>query len=140
MKIYKVILVFAMSFLYHTSAVCQKSIAKEQVSAKLLIDESSKETVKKENVDLQSFVESIYINSSKVFNKALPAVKKGDYLVLIDSGSNGSIENKLLKTSDLKNIPLDKIEELTYKKSDMYGALYGTNAQLFGIILIKLKQ
>lgn len=139
MKSYKIIMVLLISLVYSTSSFCQSKINKEQVSIKLLVDESSKENVKKENVDLQSFVESLYINSSKLFNQALPAVKKGDYFVLIDSGDS-TMGNKPLKSSELKSISMDKIEELTYKKSDLYGTLYGNYAQLFGIILIKLKK
>ncbi|MFH7018642.1 hypothetical protein [Flavobacterium sp. FlaQc-47] len=139
MKSYKIILALFISFISSLSAFCQSNIYKEQVSIKLLLDETSRERVKKENVDLQSFVESLYINSSKLFNQTLPAVKKGDYYVLIDSGDS-TLENKIVKISELKSISLDKIDELTYKKSALYGALYGNYAQLFGIILIKLKK
>ncbi|MFH6991780.1 hypothetical protein [Flavobacterium sp. FlaQc-48] len=138
MKSYKLILLLIVSFFYSRTAFCQGKIYEEQVSVKELVDPRSTELVKKENVDLQSFVESIYINSSKLYNQALPAIKKGDYFVALDAGDG--TEFKRVMTSELKNIPLDKIDDLSYHKSVMYGALFGTYAEYFGIIVIKLKK
>jgi|SRR5690606_10053162 len=138
MKVYKIVLILTFLLIYSQSAFCQDKIYKEQVHTKVLINENSVEEVKKENVDLQSFVESIYINSSKFYNQALPAIEKGEYLVLINHG--GDLGSKQIKTKDLKNISIDKIEELAFKKSDMYTALYGSFAGTFGVVILKLKE
>lgn len=138
MKLFKTLIIIAFPLLCGTSAFGQKKEYKERVSTKLILDEESAEEVRKHNVDLQSLVESIYIKSSKFFNQALPAVEKGDYYVLIDSGDG--IENKQITTKELEGISPDQIEELTYKKSDVYAALYGTYGEMFGIVIIKLKE
>lgn len=137
MKVFKIVFIFAISLFYGKSTFCQDKIYKEQVSTKNLVDEKSAEEVKRENVDLQSFVESIYTNSSKFYNQALPAIEKGEYYVLIDRGDG--TESKRIMTKELKDISVDKIEEFTYKKSDIYGALHGTYGKMFGIVILKLK-
>lgn len=138
MKVFKTVIILTILFFYGKSAFCQDKIYKERVSTKILLDMASVEEVKKENVDLQSFVESVYINSSKFYNKALPTIKKGDYYVLIDYGDG--TENKRVLTKELKDISTDKIEEFTYKKSDIYGALHGTYGKMLGIVILKLKK
>lgn len=120
------------------SSFCQDKIYKEQISTKTLVNDNFTEEVKREKVDLQSFVESIYINSSKFYNQALPAIEKGEYYVLIDFGDG--TKGKRTMTKELKDISIDKIEEFTYKKSDVYGALYGTFGRMFGIVILKLKE
>mgnify|MGYP000882027394 CR=1 FL=1 len=137
MKIFKIVLILAISLLYGKSTFSQNKIYKEQVSTKNLINENSAEEVKRENVNLQNFVESFYINSSKFYNQALPAVEKGEYYVLIDRGDGA--QSKRIMTKELKDISVDKIEEITYKKSDIYGALHGTFGKMFGIVILKLK-
>jgi hypothetical protein len=138
MKVFKIALILTISFFYSELAFCQDKIYKEHVSTKILIDKNSVEEVKKENIDLQSFVESVYVNSSKFYNQALPAIKKGEYYVLIDY-SDG-LESKRVTTKELKDISVDKIEEFTYKKSYIYGALHGTYGKMFGIVVLKLKK
>lgn len=138
MKVFKIVFILAISLFYGKSAFCQDKVYKEQVSTKILVDRNSAEEVKKENVDLQNFVESIYINSSKFYNQALPAIKKGEYYVLVDRGDG--TESKRIMTKELKDIPVDKIEEFTFKKSDIYGALHGTFGKMFGVVMLKLKK
>lgn len=134
---FKILLLIGMPLLCGTQAFSQEKVYKERISTDLLVDAKSKEEVKRENVDLQSLVESIYISSSKFYNQALPAVKEGEYRVLVNRGDG--IENKQITTKELKGISKDQIEELTYKKSDTYGALYGTFAEMFGMVILKLK-
>lgn len=136
MKLAKIILIFSLSLVYSKSALCQDKVYKERASTKVLVDESSTKEVKKENVNLQRFVESIYITSSKYYNQALPLVKKGEFFVLVERADGSRTR---MATKELKGIPANQIEELTYKKSVTYGALYGTYAKMFGIVIIKLK-
>lgn len=139
MKLIKVMFVVILLVFYSKVCYSQNITLNERLSVKLLVDEESRETIKNEKVDLQTFVETIYISSSKLYNQATPAIKEGDYLVLIDK-MDGSLENKQVTSKLLKGISIDKIEEITYKKSKIYSALYGTYAELFGIVIIKLKK
>lgn len=138
MKLIKIILIITISLCCCKSIFCQDKVYKEQLATKVLIDENSTEAIKKENVDLQSFVESIYINSSKFYNQALPTIKKGEYYVLI--AYNDGSESKRIKTKDLKDISVDKIEEFAYKKSPAYTALYGSFAGMFGMVSLRFKK
>lgn len=81
MNVLKIALILAISMFFGKSSFCQDKIYKEQISTKNLVNDNSTEEVKREKVDLQSFVESIYINSSKFYNQALPAIEKGEYYV-----------------------------------------------------------
>lgn len=101
-----------------------------------LIDGSN---IKKTNIiDLQTYIEDIYINSSKYYNKgALPIVERGEYYVLLIDENNKQI---IKKSSDFKDISPSKIKEFTYEKSikaDYLGGYFGAN---FGVISIKLKK
>ena len=138
MNVLKIALILAISMFFGKSSFCQDKIYKEQISTKTLVNDNFTEEVKREKVDLQSFVESIYINSSKFYNQALPAIEKGEYYVLIDfaDGTKG----KRIMTKELKDISIDKIEEFAYKKSDVYGSLHGTFGKMFGMVILKLKE
>lgn len=138
MKVFKIVLILTILLIYSQSTFCQDKIYKEQVHTKVLINENSVEEVKKENVDLQSFVESIYINASKFYNQALPAIETGEYYVVIEH-DNG-IGNKRIMTKELKGISIDKVDEFTYKKSYVYDAINGTFGKVFGIVILKLKE
>lgn len=105
---------------------------------KFLTDAGSTERVKKENYDLQKFVEDLYKNSSKIYNKQLSVVEPGDYIVVIQRGNNS--ESTPARTKDLKDIPIESLEEFTYKKSATYGAIYGTFGYCFGMVFLKLKE
>lgn len=138
MKVLKLTFILAISMFNGQSSFCQDKIYKEQISTKNLVNDNSTEEVKREKIDLQSFVESIYINSSKFYNQALPAIEKGEYYVLIDRADG--TKGKRIMTKELKDISIDKIEEFTYKKSDVYGALHGTFGKMFGMVILKLKE
>lgn len=139
MKLVRVMFVVILSVFYSKVSYCQDKVYKERAIAINLLDEQSREAIKNENVDLQTFVETLYISSSKLYNQALPAVKKGDYVVLIEN-MDGSPEKKPISSKLLKGISLDKIEEITYKKSEMYSVIYGKHVRLFGIVILKLKK
>lgn len=96
------------------------------------------EILQSDIINLQDYIESIYTNSSKFYNRgALPVVEKGDFtVILIDN--NGKYEPK--KSLDFKNIDIDSIEELQYEKSSRINALFGSNGALFGMVFVKLKQ
>jgi len=87
--------------------------------------------------DLQEYIENLYIEASKFYNKgALPTIKKGEYhVLLIDSKGKGITK----KSSDFKGLNLSNVEEFNFNKSKKTGALYGTFGEVFGIITIKLK-
>ena len=138
MKVLKLAFILAISLVYSKSSLCQDKIYKEQISTKIMVNDNSTEEVKREKIDLQSFVESIYINSSKFYNQALPTIEKGEYYVLIDRADG--TKGKRIMTKELKDISIDKIEEFTYKKSDVYGALHGTFGRMFGMVILKLKE
>jgi len=89
-------------------------------------------------INLQDYIESIYINSSKFYNRGgLAVVEKGDFtVILIDN--EGKHQPK--KSSDFKNIDLDLIQELKFEKSPQTNALFGSNGALFGMVFVKLKQ
>lgn len=87
--------------------------------------------------DLQEYIENLYIEASKFYNKgALPTIKKGEYhVLLIDSKGKGITK----KSSDFQDLNPNSVEELTYNKSPKEEALYGSFGEKFGIIIIKLK-
>lgn len=95
--------------------------------------------IKKSNIiNLQEYIENLYINSSKFYNNgALPSLKEGQYnVVLIDDFGNNSYK----KSSDFKDISSDYVEYISYDKSPKENALYGDFGDKFGIITIKLKK
>ncbi|MEK6511876.1 hypothetical protein [Myroides odoratimimus] len=114
----------------------QEKGRKERVSIKLDVEDAT--MLNKENaIDLQEYIESVYLSSTKFFNQgALPLVEKGEYaVVLVDSEGN----NELKKSSDFKGIAVDKIESFEYKKVLGKDFINGTFATSFGIISIKIK-
>lgn len=138
MKTIKTTLIVLVLLTFGGSAYCQKkTIFNEKLSAKQVVGESS-ETIKEENYNLQSFVESIYINSSKLHYDALPNIAKGEYLVLINH--DGGLGCRRAKTKDLKNIPISEVNAFTYEKSPKYSALYGSFAGTFGLVTLNLKK
>ncbi|WP_413512475.1 hypothetical protein [Myroides odoratus] len=111
--------------------------SQERVSLKLDI-EDAKMRNEENAIDLQEYIESIYLNSTKFFNYgALPLVKKGEFsVILIDSNSSKILK----KSSDFKGIAVDKIESFEYKKTPSEDFINGTFATSFGIISIKIKK
>lgn len=90
----------------------------------------------KQRVSLKFFVENIYKNSSDFNHGRKPAIKDGDYDVVVIKNSKEPY-NKYLKTKDLENIYVEDIKEITFqKKKDL---LYGHFGDLFGIVIIELK-
>ena len=137
MKTVKTALIVIVLLISSVSAYCQKETRfNEKLSVKRIVGDPD-EKIKEENFNLQSFVESIYINSSKFHYQALPNIEQGEYLVLInqDDGLGG----KPARSKDLKNISKNEIKALTYEKSPKYSALYGTFAGTFGLVTINLK-
>lgn len=101
-----------------------------------LIDKSNINNV--DIIDLQDYIDNLYINSSKFYNKgALPTLQKGQYnVVLIDNTGNYSYK----KSSDFRGVNPDSIEKIEYNKSSKVTAVYGSFGENFGIITIKLKK
>lgn len=134
MQTIKTVLLVSALLLTCGSAYCQ---IKPSYS-KVLVDHSTTDMVKKENYDLQSFVESVYINSSKLYNKALPNIEKGEYYVIVIQ--NDTQELKRTQTKNLKNIPISEVETFKYENSPMIKAIYGSYGGAFGLVTIKLKE
>lgn len=114
----------------------QERTKKLTVSLKLDVEDAT--MLNKENaIDLQEYIESVYLSSTKFFNQgALPLLEKGDYaVILVDSENN--IELK--KSSYFKGISVDKIESFEYKKTPGKDFINGSFATSFGIISIKIK-
>lgn len=90
----------------------------------------------KQRVSLKFFVENIYKNSSDFSHGKKPSIKEGDYDVVVIKNSEEPY-NRYLKTKDLENIYVEDIKEITFqKKKDL---LYGHFGDLFGIVIIELK-
>lgn len=119
-------------------AYCQKQIIfKEKLSTKTIVGAPNKDIIA-ENYDLQSFVESIYINYSKLSYKALPNVEKGTYPVIIIRVKDQ--EHKDFRTKDLKDIPINEVEGFKYENSPTTTAIYGSRGGILGMVTITLKE
>ncbi|WP_313514484.1 hypothetical protein [Sphingobacterium sp.] len=94
--------------------------------------------ISRKGMDLQKFVESIYINASLLYNNSLPSLKSGEYYVIIDKRDTTQTVRSM--TSDLKGLSVENLEELSYKKSLGSDVIHGTFGRLFGMVTIKLKE
>lgn len=137
MRVFKILFLTVAVLLFGQSAFSQSKVYKEQVSVKALVG-SPDEDIINENFDLQQYIESIYINSSKFYNQSLPYIKTGEYRVLLDRGKD--LEKLFIKTKELQGVSMNKVDALTFNKSVLYEALYGTYASVLGIVTIKLKE
>lgn len=113
----------------------QNSLSIDRVSTPSLLMEDGNS---KKGMDLQKFVESIYINASLLYNNSLPSLKSGEYYVIIDKGDTTQTVRSM--TSDLKGLSVENLEEFSYKKSLVSDVLHGSFGRLFGMVTIKLKE
>ena len=130
MKIKKITFTLLL-FLAINSIYSQETVFKERVSVKKLVGNNYS------NINLQDYIESFYINSSKYYNSALPAINKGEYWIRIKR--NDEEEMKISQTKNLDSINRKDISEIKYEKNKYVEALYGTFAMEFGIVTIVLK-
>lgn len=86
---------------------------------------------------MQCFVETIYLNASKFYNGALPAIDDGNYFVIIQHENNPELELK--KTHYLQSISKDNIISFSYQKTILSDAMYGAFSQKFRIVTIIIK-
>lgn len=114
----------------------QERTKKLTVSLKLDVEDAT--MLNKENaIDLQEYIESVYLSSTKFFNQgALPLLEKGEYAVILVNSENNM---ELKKSSYFKGISVDKIESFEYKKIPGKDFINGSFATSFGIISIKIK-
>ncbi|MBF0598352.1 hypothetical protein [Faecalibacter rhinopitheci] len=133
-KILLLNLVLSCSVVFSQEETTKNGLPKSSI--KSLIDTSN---IEKSNViDLQTYIEDTYVNSSKYYNKgALPIIKKGEYYVLLIDENDKKI---IKKSSDFKDISPSKIKEFTYEKSVKSDYLGGYFGAVFGVISIKLRK
>lgn len=119
------------------SLAFSQDVKKLPRSTTIAIIQVKPEEIKIENkINLQEFIENLYINSSKYFNEgALPVVEKGEFnVILLDKDS----KQVYMKSADFKDYTLNDIESFAFEKSG-YSTIYGVQGYYFGIVTIKLK-
>lgn len=119
-------------------AFSQEDVKKLPPSTTIPIIQVKSEEIQIENkVNLQEFIENLYITSSKYFNEgALPLVEKGEFNVILLDKDSKQIN---MKSSDFKDYTPDDIKAFTFEKS-VVSRIYGLQGYYFGIVTIKLKE
>ncbi len=113
----------------------QNTLSIDRVSTPSLLMEDGNSN---KGMDLQKFVESIYIKASLLYNNSLPSLKSGEYYVIIDKRDTTQTVRSM--TSDLKGLSVENLEEISYKKSLGSDVLHGNFGKLFGIVTINLNE
>ena len=119
------------------SLAFSQDVKKLPPSTTIAIIQVKPEEIKVENkINLQEFIENLYITSSKYFNEgALPVVEKGEFnVILLDKDS----KQIYMKSSDFKDYTPNDIESFAFEKS-VVSRIYGLQGYYFGIVTIKLK-
>src|SRR5690606_36776771 len=114
LKLYKMRISFILLVLlvFGKASFGQNRLSIDRVSTPSLLMEDGNSN---KGMDLQKFVESIYLNASLLYNNSLPSLKSGEYYVIIGKGD--TTETVRSMTSDLKGLSLEYLEEFSYKKS-----------------------
>ncbi|MDM1092709.1 hypothetical protein [Myroides odoratimimus] len=88
-------------------------------------------------VSLQEYVEELYINTCKLYNRgAVPLVDSGDYDVLLVDKKGSAEGSKFVKSKDLALLKIEEVKEIKYEKSKQTDMMYGTRGGAFGIVVI----
>lgn len=88
-------------------------------------------------VTLQQYVEDLYINTCKLYNKgAVPLVESGEYDVLVVDKKAGLDGSNFVKSKDLALLKIEDVKEIKYEKSKQTDVMYGSRGGAFGIMVI----
>lgn len=88
-------------------------------------------------VTLQQYVEELYINTCKLYNKgAIPLVESGEYNVLLVDKNAGVDASTFIKSKDLAMLKIEDVKEIRYEKSKQTDVMYGSRGGAFGIVVI----
>lgn len=86
---------------------------------------------------LQQYVEDMYINTCKLYNKgAVPLVEAGEYDVLLIDKKGTADGSTFVKSKDLALLKIEDVKEIKYEKSKQTDVMYGSRGGAFGIMVI----